>query len=74
MTKPNWRTAEQFPEFGETFFAEDDYGRYVVLTAIEGEEDDWPPSYVDENENLVDDIEIVRWVPVKEILGGGVRL
>lgn len=23
MTKPNWRTAEQFPEFGDTIFAED---------------------------------------------------
>ena len=31
MTKPNWRTAEQFPEFGDTIFAKDDYGRYVVL-------------------------------------------
>lgn len=71
MSKPNWRTAGETPEFGEKIFAEDDWGKYMVLKAIEG--DDWDGviqvSYIDEDESLVDDIEIIRWVPLREILG-----
>lgn len=66
-----WRYNFDDIEFGARILVEDEFGRLLIVKAIEGEDLDnglCSIEFFDEFGNHLDDIEITRWLPLAEIL------
>jgi hypothetical protein len=69
--KPKWNNwEEKQPEFGEVLFVEDNYGRFAIVKVCEGGDQDGEYLYdfFDQDDTYIDDIEIVRWVLLSDVM------
>lgn len=72
MNKPKWieltEDESTNPPFDEKILTIDSFGRYVVMTAREGDVYEDGIDMYDEYEQLVDELDIEKWVLLSDIL------